>query len=80
MIFKSDVYIVKKEGKTFPVGTPKLIKELKIGDEIYFEIDPWHKSSRADSVTIYNVTNGQQHTLVKGKLFSAIKDIQIEAK
>lgn len=80
MLFKTDVFIVKKEGKEFPVGTPKLIKNLQPGDEIYFTLKPWGTSSKADNVTIHHVTNGTQHTLKKGKLFSAIEQIDIALK
>lgn len=80
MKFKTDVYVVKKEGKTFPIGTPKIIKELAVGDEIYFEIDPWQSSRRADNVILHHVTKGEEYAMVKGKLFSAIQDIGLALK
>ena len=81
MIFKTDIYKISSNNvKKFPIGTPKIIIELKKGDEVYFEMDPRDDSSKTDIVTMYNLTNKSSHSMKKGNLFRSIQGIGLALK
>jgi hypothetical protein len=81
MIFKTEIFEVTFNGMIkYPVGTPKIIRELAIGDEIYFDMEPKSNRNKVDNITIYNITQGIDHTMKQGNFFKSISSISMVAK
>lgn len=79
MLFKTEHFkVTSNNDKDYPVGTPKIIRELTVGEEIYFEMNIYGTSKRADAITIHNVTKGTSHEMKKGNFFNAITHIAMD--